>query len=223
MRFLDLDLDFFLNRNAYCRGHDGDRLDARYKPWRISKVRHFLEKRCNLSIDVPIPGRTLEDHVNVIDLWNFLIEAGDLKVPFEVIHIDAHPDLSVLSGLYLESGLLYIDTRRGVKLLKRADLHSGNYLTFAIESGWVSSCIWVALIKTVKDLPRGYSEASVKPLLKDSGSARSRIGVSYQILPWNKFETSEIFNYMALSRSPNFTPSESDKLVPIIEEYMRQI
>ena len=48
-------------------------------------------------------------------------------------------------------------------------------------------------------------------------------GIPFKILPWNKFRTSETFDYIALSRSPNFTPPESDELIPVIEGYMRQI
>jgi len=45
MRFLDLDLDFFLNYNAYSSGSDGVRLGSKYKPWSVSRVRRFLEDR----------------------------------------------------------------------------------------------------------------------------------------------------------------------------------
>jgi hypothetical protein len=53
--------------------------------------------------------------------------------------------------------------------------------------------------------------------------AQRERGVPFEILPWHKFRTSKRFDYMALSRSPNFTPPESDALVPVIEEYMTQI
>jgi len=50
-----------------------------------------------------------------------------------------------------------------------------------------------------------------------------KLGVPFKALPWQKFKTSETFDYMALSRSPDFTPPESDSLVSVVEEYMRQI
>jgi hypothetical protein len=42
MRFLDLDLDFFLNRNAYRFGPEGGRLGRKYRPWPVPRVRGFL-------------------------------------------------------------------------------------------------------------------------------------------------------------------------------------
>ena len=234
MRFLDLDLDFFLNDNPYHSGSYSRRLGSEYKPWSVSKVRHFLEKRCSLSHDTPVPGRTVENHDTVIDFWVMLIESGGLNVPFEVIHIDAHPDVSVRDGLYLKSGLLYIDSKPGLARLDREHVHPGNYLTFALASGWLASLVWVALPQTFERLPKGYSEAGFGLMhLKrrktvDSSMGRLPVaqterGVPFEILSWHKFRTSKRFDYMALSRSPNFTPPESDALVPVIEEYMRQM
>jgi len=85
MRFLDLDLDFFLNENAYHGGFEGGRLGPEHRPWSVSKVRRFLEDRCGLSPDVPVQGRTIESHDGVLDFWRTLIESGWLKTPFEVI------------------------------------------------------------------------------------------------------------------------------------------
>jgi hypothetical protein len=234
MRFLDLDLDFFLNDNAYRSGSDSGRLDSEYKPWSIFKVRHFLEERCGLSHDTPVPGRTVESHDRVIDFWQTLIKAGGLRVPFEVIHIDAHPDMSVRGGLYLASGLLHIDSERGLTTLKREDAHPGNYLTFAIACGWIASLVWVPLRKTLKDLPKSYGDARycLMQLKERKGGDSSmgdlsvverKSGVPFKILPWHKFRTSEIFDYMALARSPTFTPPESDALIPVIEGYMRKV
>ena len=234
MRFLDLDLDFFLNANAYRSESDSGRLGAEYKPWSVSRVRHFLEERCSLSNDTPVPGRTVESHDKVIDFWRMLIESGGLRVPFEVIHIDAHPDLSVRGGLYLASGLLYIDSEYGLATLKREHVHSGNYLTFAIACGWLISLVWVPLRKTLKDLPKCYGDTG-RGLIQfrerkggelpvgDLSAVGWKSGVPFKILPWYEFRTSETFDYMALSRSPNFTPPESDALIPVIEGYMRQI
>ena len=234
MRFLDLDLDFFLNDNSYNSGSDRERLGSEYIPWNVSKVRHFLEERCSLSRDAPIPGRTVEDHDSVIDFWGMLIKSGDLSVPFEAIHIDAHPDVSVRGGLYLKSGLLHIDPKHELAMLDREHVHPGNYLTLALAKGWLSSLVWIALPKTLERLPKGYGEVEVGLRhLKRRITANSPVGrlpvsqgercVPFVTLPWHKFRTSKRFDYMALSRSPSFTPPESDALVPVIEDYMTQI
>lgn len=232
MRFLDLDLDFFLNDNAYYSGSDSGRLGSKYKIWTVVKVRHFLERRCNLSHNNLVPGRTVETHDELIDFWHTLIESGVLRVPFEVIHIDAHPDLTVSSGLYETSGLLHIDSEHRLEILKRKDLHSGNYLTLAIAYGWIASLLWVPLHQTMEDLSQKYDNAGLglvqfkgrknrKSPKEDLSVVEWKSGVPFKILPWRKFRTSEPFDYMALSRSSSFTPPESDALIPVVEWYMR--
>jgi len=234
MRFLDLDLDFFLNKNAYCSGCDGRRLGSEYKPWSVSKVRRFLEDRCGLSPSAPVQGRTVESHGGVLDFWHTLIESGRLRIPFEVIHIDAHPDLWVGGGLYLTSGFLHIDSGRGLAILKKKPVHSGNYLTFAIVYGWVGSLLWIPLLKHLKDLPKWDGDARTALMrlkkkkdksspIRDLSMVERERGVPFKILPWYKFRTSEAFDYMVLSRSSDFTPPESDGLITVVEGYMKQI
>jgi len=234
MRFLDLDLDFFLNENAYCRGCDGGRLGPEYKPWSVSKVRQFLEDRCGLSPDAPIQGRTVESHDGVFDFWRTLIESSSLRLPFEVIHIDAHPDLWIGGGLYLMAELLHVDSELVLATLNRKHVHSGNYLTFAIVYGWVGSLVWIHLSKYLKDLRKwdGDARPALMQLEKREGKSSSirdlpaverERGIPFKILPWHKFRTSEPFDYIALSRSPDFTPPESDGLITVVERYMKQI
>ena len=234
MRFLDLDLDFFLNKNAYYSGSNSGRLGAEYKPWSGPRVQHFLEERCSLSSDTPVPGRTIESHDRVIDFWHILIESGSLSVPFEVIHVDAHPDLSARGGLHLASGLLFMGSESELALFKEEHVHSGNYLTFAIACGWIASLVWVPLRKTLTKLPNYYDDAGHGQIqLKDNKAGEflkgnftvveRKGGIPFKIIHWSKFKTNETFDYMALSKSPNFTPPESDSLIAIIELYMKQI
>lgn len=228
MRFLDLDLDFFLNENAYCSESDGGRLGSEYKPWSIIRVRRFLEKRCNLSHDSPVPGCTLETHDSVIELWHRLVESGHLKAPFDVVHIDAHPDLTIRGGLHEVAGLLYIDSKPEIGSPDREKFHAGSYLTFAIASGWISSILWIPLCKTVKDLLTwaGIARLGIQQKKRKREELSSGIrkgGVPFSIISWNKFKTKNAFDYMALSRSPDFTPPESDALIPVIEWYMRKV
>jgi len=150
-----------------------------------------------------------------------------------VIHIDAHPDLWVGGGLYLRSEFLHVDSERGLAMLNRKHVHSGNYLTFAIAYGWIASLVWVPLRKHLKGLPKwdGDARSDLIQFKKRKGEGPIQElpvverdpGVPFKILPWHKFRTSETFDYIAFSRSPNFTPPESDELIPIVEGYMRQI
>ena len=95
MRVLDIDLDFFL---ADCcePAPAGTRPDAAgHEPWQAEKVRGFLEKNCGLNTKRKIPGRVFETHDGALQFWQELIAAGQLSVPFEVTHIDAHSDLGI--------------------------------------------------------------------------------------------------------------------------------
>ncbi|GAH40009.1 unnamed protein product, partial [marine sediment metagenome] len=116
----------------------------------------------------------------------------------------------------MTSGFLYVDSQRGLAILKRKHVHSGNYLTFAIVYGWVGSLVWIPLLKHLKDLPKWDGDARTASIQsKKSKGETSRIrdlpmvererGVPFKILPWYKFRTSEAFDYMVLSRSPDFT------------------
>jgi hypothetical protein len=234
MRCLDLDLDFFLNFSAYHSGSYSGRLGPEYKPWSASKVRHFLEDRCGLSPDIPVQGRTVESHDGVLDFWRTLIKSGSLTVPFDVIHIDAHPDLWVGGGLYLTSGFLHINSEDRLVILEKKPVHGGNYLTFAIAYGWIASLVWVTLRKHLKALPKwdGDARSILTQLKKIKGEgfseqdlpvAEKESGVPFKVLSWNKFRTGKTFNYIALSKSPSFTPRESDELVPVIKGYIKQI
>lgn len=221
MRFLDLDLDFFLNKNAYFSGSDGIRLNLKYKPWSILKVKRFLEERCKLSHDNPTPGRTISTHNDVIGFWHTLIESGDLIIPFDVIHIDAHPDLAVKGGMYQKSGFLHFESESVPELLETETLRQGNYLTFALAFGWIASLVWIPLSRTLKNLSKGYDDGNSST--SDSSSLKNNSGVPYRIIPWYQFKISSAFDYMVLSTSPGFTPPESDTLIPVIEWYMKKI
>jgi hypothetical protein len=233
MRFLDLDLDFFLNKNAYKSALNSGRLGPEYKPWSFRRVRHFMEDRCGLSSDAPVQGRIVESHDGVLQFWRTLIESGRLKIPFEVIHIDAHPDIWG-GGLYLVSGFLHIDPEYGQVMLKKKNIHSGNYLTFAIAYGWLSSLVWIPLEKHPGSPPEWDADArSILKHINNRKSENSSVpgspiterepGIPYRILPQDKFRMREKFDYMALSLSPIFTPPESDKLISVIEGYMRTL
>lgn len=234
MRFLDLDLDFFISGDAYRSEDNGDRLSSGFKPWSSDRVQHFLEDRCGLSRNTALPGRVVESHDKVLDFWRMLIKTGRLKTPFAVVHIDTHPDLWVGDALSLTSDLLHIDAKHGRDMLKSKQVHSGNFISFAIVFGWIDSLTWVTHAKYFKDLSKyhdgtGYGTAPADKEIdktateRDLPVAKGEHRARFRILPWDKFRTDEPFDYMALSRSPKFTPPESDSLVTVIAGYMKRI
>jgi hypothetical protein len=218
MRFLDIDLDFFLNRNAYYSGDNALRLGDDYKPWCHARVRRFLEARCGLTLGRPVPGRVIESHDLVVGFWRDLIVSGNLKVPFDVVHIDAHPDLSVRGGLHLVSNRLYVEPAENSETFEEDYIHSGNYLTFAIARGWIASLIWIPLDRSLAN-PR-HRRGDLRLLETRVKGTR---GISFKIVSWHNYKTCRPFDYITLSRSPPFTPNNSDALVPVFEDYMRII
>ena len=68
MRFLNLELDYFLDGVKYFREDDIQRLySSEYKPWIELDVKNFLENQCGLSLTQPIPGRIVEHHDGAFD------------------------------------------------------------------------------------------------------------------------------------------------------------
>jgi hypothetical protein len=165
-----------------------------------------------------LPGRTITEHSALIAFWSELIESGRLEVPFEVVHVDAHPDFAIKGVLRLRCG--YLSVQRGFTEFDAGDLDSGNYLTLAIANGWLSSLLWVKLdaartFAPVKTKPRGEEEITALP-------ARAA-EVAFGCMECSEFRVSKRFDYMVLSKSPEFTLVKSDLLVPVIEEYMNKI
>jgi len=232
MHFLDLDLDFFLNQNAYAVGHHQGRLGSGYVPWSVYRVRRFLEGRCGLSLDALLPGRTVKNHDEVLGFWRALIKSGALSVPFDVVHIDAHPDMWVGGGLYLTPGCLHVQPDRELAVFHMKPAHEGNFLTLALARGWVRSLVWVPLRRFSEQHPVWDADArTVKARFHQDIAANSpavaqkekELEIPYHILPWNRFRVHAPFNFMALSRSPGFTPPASDSLIKVIESYMKQV
>jgi hypothetical protein len=226
MRFLDIDLDFFLNKNAYHTSHEHGRLDSEYQPWSAFRAKRFLEGRCGLSTTSPVPGRIVEHHDEVLGIWRALIDSGCLKAPFEVIHLDAHPDLWVGGNMSLAPGRLHVEPEQEAAILKTKQIHPGNYLTFALAYGWISSLTWVPLVKYGEDIPVWDADARTimqfyKQEIPENAPVKNGLCIPFRIIPWDRFKTNESFDYIALSKSPAFTPLESDRLVSVIREYMK--
>lgn len=233
-RVLDIDLDFFVHGAASFREPEAGRLDATdYPPWTSGDATAFLRERCLL--DRPVPGFAVERHGEVLRRWSALIDAGFLRAPFHVTHVDAHADLSMgeIGYKYLLTELVHmpVDERPEAALQQTGD---GDYLAFAIGCRWVHDLVYV------------YNEgggSDVHPYLWEDfdrfgGSVRlaaltrsdigtllngSRPAVSYRepAVPiaatrWESFEAAEAFDLVSLARSPAFTPEEADPVFDAI-------
>lgn len=248
MRFLDLDLDFFLDRVATGKG-DSCRLDDdEYCPWQEDEVRGFLEGNCGLIKLSPVRGRIVEHHDEAFDFWNELIAEKQLTAPFDLVHVDAHADLGFgdNSFIYLMSEYLHIEPSKR-NLVGRSEIRCGNFLLFAIACRWLSSLTyvrhpyWVGRNKLDLscfhfkrgDLASGLIQ--LRKLPKDAFIDRASIH-AIENLPVLDYEPEVLFKTVSgaefretnfdlilLSRSPGFTPRSSDELVDVFAEYIKQI
>ncbi|MFC1979323.1 UPF0489 family protein [Chloroflexota bacterium] len=245
MRVLNLDLDFFLDEIAYFRADDS-RLDSnQYKPWAESKVFCFLENNCGLSMNSTVKGRVVKHHDEAFDYWRELVYSGKLSTPFDVLHIDSHNDLGLGDSgyTYLMSEFLHISPNCRPLKIDRSQVNFSNYLAFAVACRWISRIYWIChpnksyglLSYHFKNYDKNSGTVQLKKLAKNSFKDSGNINcvtslpilelepeVPFQILPWSKFYTKKPCDYIVLSQSPGFTPSDSDNLIPVISRYINQ-
>ena len=141
-RVLDLDLDFFVHGVEHWLDRDHGRLDASEFPaWSVEDTLAFLHERCGLT--GRLPGFVVEHHGELFTRWGDAIDAGLLRAPFHLTHVDAHADI----GLG-DAGYMHLMT----KLLFRAPedrrdpgehLEDGNYLIFAVGCRWLSALDYI--------------------------------------------------------------------------------
>ena len=237
MRVLDIDLDFFL---ADCcpLADMGERPELQgHEPWEEERVVRFLEEQCGLDASRPIPGRVFPTHDGALLLWEELIAAGRLTVPFRVTHVDAHSDLGI--GYPGPGFVLYnvisMDPARRLKVQAFYDQHKldeANYLLFALALRRVSELDNVRNPKSRKDIP----QAILDP--EDSGDIRlvsltSRMFEAKNgpepLIPFHVYDDYTAFraegpyDFMSVAVSPRYAPKEADALLPVFRRYMTEI
>jgi hypothetical protein len=200
MRVLDLDLDIFLNEVAYHRSAKDGRLDStRYSAWSREAVESFLKEQCRLDPGRPIRGRVVTDHSEEFPFWRGLVESGDLAVPFEVVHVDAHSDLGCGDSgyVYLMTDILNrdVDERRHPDI-GRTKMNSGNFLAFALACRRIDILTFVPHPDAHADLFEWYFQ---------HGDSRSGI-IQLKAVP-PELPQGDPFWLMA---TPNMEPTEPD-------------
>ena len=244
---LDLDLDFFLNGVATRRAPKGQRQSEALEPWSAEAVREFLETRCLLNRQRPVPGAFVEAHHEVFKLWREQIFASTLTAPFDVVHIDAHADLGEddASWPFIGGELLHQPVADRPNLLDgREGLHEGNFLAIAVACRWIGALTYVhhrerLFHLDLGDVPRlalknfdpGTQMLQLKKLRPGMQAThdahldpREILGVEPEvpltIIAWEKFQATRPFDYVYLTQSPRYTPPAADALIPVIREYM---
>jgi len=246
MNILDIDLDFFLSDIS--TGASQNRLDStEYFAWSEENVRLFIENQCGLSRKKPVKGSLFTHHHEAFILWRDLIKKNILKTPFEVVHVDAHADLGLSlfdnSWKYISGELLFLPLEQRITPCEGGmnGLSANNYLYFALACQWIRKLTYVHHPKMNNDLPpfifKDFNTESGFIQLKkydktvldnerffDSLQKNPILGMEDEILfdliECKNYKANSAFTFVFLTQSPSYTPISSDKLIPIIKDYI---
>lgn len=235
-RVLDLDLDFFVHNVAHWRDREDGRLDDEDFPaWSLADTIAFLTDRCDLT--GVRPGIVVEHHGELFVRWRDAIDAGVLRAPFHVTHIDAHADLGLGDAgfIHLLSDLLF---RTPPERREPGEhLNDANYLAFAIGCRWLGELDYVYN----RDDHRGEGPGDILPCLMedfDPRAAHIRLPaltrtqiedlsflrerpqparweprVPFRALPWRHYRARAPFDVICLGRREVFETWRSPRCV----------
>lgn len=248
MNILDIDLDFFqTGAEHFIPSNQSERSnDEAIKSWSTKEVVDFLESKCNLDKQNKISGQIVEHHHEVLKLWKILIEKKKLIPPFSVYHVDAHSDLGLgdCSYVHILGDLIHkpLNERATATFENPTKLNCGNYLAYAIANQWLNKLYFIINKFWAPDLfpyyiiprkrfvyghhklhlqLRKFSPEQIRELFdSDPIPLGYEPKIPFEIIPLEKFKETKKFDYIFLSKSPNFTKPETDKLIPIISEYI---
>jgi len=242
MRVLDIDLDLFL---YVYDDFSHNREDNSNVPFEEEKVRDFLEKRCGLSKDKPTEGVLVQQHHEAFLYWEELVKAQQLTIPFEVVHADMHSDLYTRSYTHILGELMHEDVENRLNKIDRSQLHFSNYLIFAVACGWINNLTYVTHYDW--DNNDGLSDIYFKDFNPASGllhlaaynpgdissyskfienkikSDENHLTIPFNTIDLNNYQNTVGFDFVVLCRSKEYTPKESDELIPVIMEYIKVI
>ena len=223
-----------------------------YTPWEINEVINFLENQCRLIKEKKIDGKLLTHHDEVYYEVKNMIESGQINtVNIDHVDAHADLGLGDLCFKYLFFNLIRKSVRKryyhNENVPKIEKMGPGNYLLFMIANRWVKRLRYIHLDKNgndtnwvfFKDLNpdsgfiklRAYCESQIpedfervdpyKFILETSPCIFEK-EIPFETIYNRDFTTDLNYDYIFLTQSPSFTPVESDKLIPIILEYVDQ-
>lgn len=244
MRFLDIDLDAFLNSVAYYR-NGAERLDPdAFQPWAEVRLRDFLERQCGLSTANPIPGWFVDEHAGAFDVMRALL--SDANRPLEVVHVDAHADLGMGDPSWVDlirHVVLPLAARREPERGDHA-LSLGSWLAYALAAEFISDLTYVHPARGGRDLTPIHflngdigsrfieMKAFTRPDLPTDGVTLdywhlvklvpdvALAPVSFTMATLDEFAAVAPFDCGLLCHSPSYTPATADALIPIVSEYI---
>lgn len=249
MNILDIDLDFFVDNIAYDKDvFSIERLPSEYyHKWSNTKVIQFLKNNCGLK-GKKIRGKLFNHHHEAFTFLKNVFKDGMFV---EIDHVDAHSDLGLgdVSCEYISTELLKhpVEERPNhIKVIGSGkNLTPGNFLAFAIACRWISKLNYIHPKNKATDLPwfhfkdfnlssefiqlKHLSRKDFNTVFNNSiESIKDKIKsislepeVQFTEIPYYDFKSTSSYDYILLTKSPGFTPIESDNLIPIISEFIK--
>lgn len=238
MNILDIDLDFFLRNRYLGDTHERQRLNVEdYPIWEEKDVISFLENNCCLSKQAPIRGTIFTRHH---ELLYYIIE--NKLTDINLYHVDAHEDIYGSNLLEIMSKYMHLSKEEKCNLDNiNPYMDEGNFIVFLTACHKLSSIIYINDFKRYnyevtglyfrglrpKDgqlqigiLPRNYNEIfDLNHISFPEGGHTT----PFNMIDYTDFTAKGLtFDYIFLSKSPEYTPSEADTLIPLIEQYIKQ-
>lgn len=249
MRVLDIDLDYF--QSGIVIGNQSDERPSAedHPPWTPEEVTAFLETRCGLATAQRLKGHQVETHDQVFDLWREQIGTGELEWPFDVVHVDAHADLSMGNAgwYYVCTELLHLEPndRWEPRRTPPSGLSEANYLLFAIACRWLRTLTYVfhpdanthgglptdllSILFRGHDLQSGQIELpcfAVEDKHRDLTEGgviplRTEPPVPFNTVPGHVFKAPGLFDIAYLCISPRYASPAAEELIEVIAEYIQ--
>jgi len=234
MRVLDLDMDFFLS-DPCPLAPMGERPDEESaQPWSDAEVIRFLEERCGLSREHPVPGAIFDTHDKALDFWRARMRSGELTAPFEVVHVDTHSDLA-----FGPPGTPYVlnvvlsrapQQREAIEAYREAvELDEANYLLFALAFRWIDRLCYVRNPKSHQDIPAQLRNAQGDIQLRSFISAmmEGRNGKE-PVVPFAVYDDYRQFSvkgydFVTMAQSPRYAPESADRIMELLRPYIVEI
>lgn len=243
MRYLDLDLDYFLDWMPG-KAPTGQRARG-FKPSSPAHVRRFLTAQCGLSASSKLPGTFVVHHDEAFDHWLERRHKDLAAFPIEVVHVDSHADLGCgeCAWVHLAVDVLHrpLEERANVEH-REGMLTPGSYLAYAGACRWIASLEYVHHPKGLgddidrtllgeKDLEsdtlelKAFTRSDIDAFLDGRRNAlRSPVSreppIPIRRVNGREWKSSAPFDRAILCHSPDYTPTESDALLPIFWEYI---
>ncbi|MBR1409411.1 MAG: UPF0489 family protein [Clostridia bacterium] len=233
MKVLDLDMDFFLSGPCPLAAK-GERPAAdACTVWTPEAVRAFLEDRCGLSREHPVPGAVFETHDGALDFWQKQISAGKLQPPFECVHVDTHSDLAFGPpgpDFVLKAVISRKPGSRNTTAAYREGkkLDEANYLLFAAGYRWFSALTYVRNPRSLHDVPgRLLDEAGNLFLRSEVSALMEGINGLEPVIPFRQVDDYRTFkdsgfSFATMAQSPRYAPAKADFILDIFREYIKE-